>query len=89
MTPALAQELRSTVVIQLTDGAKLAYTLSAMGVQDGASDGAGTKVSLSEDTLVELAKTAEFRDLYQHGAIRVDGPVEPAKHLTFFRSLLS
>lgn len=86
--PALTEQLQSSVVVQLTDGTKAAYTLNANGVSDGAAQDASTKLSLAEDALVELAKGAELRDLYQHGAIRIDGAMAPAQHLAFFKNLI-
>ncbi len=88
-TPGLAQELQAAVVFQLTDGDKAVFTVSAAGVESGLAEGAKTKLALSEEALAELAKHGDLRDLYQHGAVRVDGSVNAARHLGFFRNLLA
>ena len=80
--------LEATVAIAITDGAKSTFTLDARGVTDGASD-ARTTVSMTEETLEELARGGDLRGLYQRGLVRVDGPVGPARGLTLFKGLLT
>jgi 3-hydroxyacyl-CoA dehydrogenase/3a,7a,12a-trihydroxy-5b-cholest-24-enoyl-CoA hydratase len=80
--------LEGAVAIAVTDGAKARFSLDARGVRDGV-DGAATTVSMSEETLEELARGGDLRGLYQKGLVRVDGPVGPARGLTFFKGLLA
>ncbi|MBL8678849.1 MAG: SDR family NAD(P)-dependent oxidoreductase [Myxococcales bacterium] len=86
--PSLGAELGAPVRVKVTDGEKLSFVLDAKGAHKGDGD-AKTTVSLSEDALVELAKSGDVKSLYQHGQIRVDGEVGPAQKLGILKGLLA
>ncbi|MBL8923346.1 MAG: SDR family NAD(P)-dependent oxidoreductase [Myxococcaceae bacterium] len=84
--PALAKEVGATVAFKVLDGP--AFTLDASGLRDVADAAAVTTITLSDEALVELAKTGAVTSLYQHGALRVDGSMKPVHRLGFFKQLV-
>jgi len=89
-TPGIAKEVGAVVQIVVTaPDARFVVDLKsgAGSVKDGTGP-ADTTLQLSDADLEALARGEAFRDLYQHGRIRIDGDVRVAQKLTFFKGLL-
>ncbi|MBE2254175.1 MAG: SCP2 sterol-binding domain-containing protein, partial [Myxococcus sp.] len=87
--PGLAKEVDAVIAFKVKDGPSFTADLKSAtpSVKDGADPAATTTITLSDDALAELAKTGATQDLYQHGALRVDGALKPVHRLGFFKQL--
>lgn len=65
------------------------FGASPPSVAGGDSAQAVTKLGIDDADLAALARgEADARDLYQHGKLRVDGDVAPARALGIFKGLI-
>jgi 3-hydroxyacyl-CoA dehydrogenase/3a,7a,12a-trihydroxy-5b-cholest-24-enoyl-CoA hydratase len=86
--PGLGAELGAPVLFKLTDGEKGSFVVDDKGVRLGSAE-TKTVISMAEETLAELARSADPGQLYMHGQLRVDGEIGPAHKLSIFKGLLA
>jgi 3-hydroxyacyl-CoA dehydrogenase/3a,7a,12a-trihydroxy-5b-cholest-24-enoyl-CoA hydratase len=88
-SPTIAGEVGAVIQLVLTAPAAafLIDLRSGAGrVRDGKGD-ADLTLTLSDETLLALARGESFRDHYQRGHVRVDGDARLASKVTFFEGL--
>ncbi|MCE9576164.1 MAG: SDR family NAD(P)-dependent oxidoreductase [Deltaproteobacteria bacterium] len=90
--PELRGEIAAVIAFKVTDPAA-AFTIDGTGaaakVSDGVAANATTTITIKDGDLQALASGAKTaRDLYQHGALRVDGDISVAHRLGFFKGLV-
>ncbi len=89
--PGLAREIGAIVQFEVEKPSGT-WTVDLTGegsVQAGASPKATTKLRIADADLAALSKAADLqetaRDLYQHGRLRVDGDMRPARKLMILK----
>ncbi len=89
--PGLAKEVNAVISFKVKDaGFEFTADLASgtPSVKPGLDAKANTRLTLTDDALAALAKGEDARSLYQHGALRVDGELLAAHHLSFLKSLV-
>ncbi len=89
--PGIAAEVQAVLQFRLTDP-DAAYVVDLAGgagaVKPGTREGADAVFTLADEDFEALAKgEADAKDLYQRGALRVDGDVRLAQRLGFLKGL--
>ncbi|MCA9675628.1 MAG: SCP2 sterol-binding domain-containing protein, partial [Myxococcales bacterium] len=90
--PGLKDEVKAVVAFQIT-GPDAAWTVDCTAatpsVTEGAAAAADATLTLSDADLGRLAGgKATAKELFQHGALRVDGDIQVAHRLGFLKGLV-
>jgi 3-hydroxyacyl-CoA dehydrogenase/3a,7a,12a-trihydroxy-5b-cholest-24-enoyl-CoA hydratase len=84
--PGLAGELGGAVQFKIKGPDSVWFLDGSGAVKEGTGE-AGTTVTLSDDDLAALVGGSEsVQSLYQHGKLRIDGDVGPARKLAVLRA---
>jgi 3-hydroxyacyl-CoA dehydrogenase/3a,7a,12a-trihydroxy-5b-cholest-24-enoyl-CoA hydratase len=84
--PGLAGELGGAVQFKIKDPESAWFLDGSGAVREGTGE-ASTTVTLSDDDLAALVGGSEsVQSLYQHGKLRVDGDMGPARKLAVLRA---
>ncbi|MFZ5439815.1 MAG: SDR family NAD(P)-dependent oxidoreductase [Myxococcota bacterium] len=88
--PALAKEVDAIISFKVKD-AGFEFTAELTGapaVKPGLDAKATTRITLTDEALAALSKGEDAAKLYQHGQLRIDGELSPARRLGFLKQLV-